>query len=84
MNVLGIVERPQSFAVFRGQAPMPGIDASNDLGHRFEASLIDANVVACDRLDCAPYMENSQRLVGAIAQQELQCVREGINRDQIG
>ena len=41
-NVLGIVQRPQSFAVLLDQTAMPAIDAPEYFGHLFEPSLINA------------------------------------------
>jgi len=81
-NVLEIVQRPQSFAVLRSQAPMPGIDPPHDFGHRFKPALIDAKMMARNRLHRAAYVENSQRFVGAIAQQKFQSLCEGVDRDQ--
>jgi hypothetical protein len=63
---------------------MSRINAPHDLGHHFEPDLIDANVVPCNRLHRAANVENSQRLAGAIAQQKLQSVCEGVDRDQLG
>jgi hypothetical protein len=60
---------------------MPGINAPNDLGHHFQPGLIDANVMARNRLHRVAYVETPQRLVGAIAQQKFQSVREGVDRD---
>jgi len=41
-------------------------------------------MMARNRLYRATYIENSQRFVGAIAQQKFQSLCEGVGRDQSG
>jgi hypothetical protein len=82
-NVVGIIQGPQSFAVFGSEATAPAFDATQYFGHVVKPRLIGTNVVPCDRLYGASDIKDSQWLISAVAQQEVQSGDENVYRDEI-